>query len=67
LNVILKCHIVQHREEKIKYCSYIDGYIPILIDDHHENISEWRNAGGVGILFENAAQALKDLQINIVC
>lgn len=32
----------------------------ILIDDHMRNIKAWRRAGGTGILFVDAAQALEE-------
>lgn len=32
----------------------------ILIDDHQKNIDAWQAAGGIGILFKNAKQAIAD-------
>lgn len=34
----------------------------ILIDDMKQNISDWNNAGGIGILFRSPEQAIKDLK-----
>ena len=39
--------IVVPREQKVDYCQPGD----ILLDDHAGTIAEWREAGGVGILF----------------
>lgn len=33
----------------------------ILIDDMVKNISDWRGAGGIGILFKSPSQAIKEL------
>jgi len=33
----------------------------ILIDDREDNIQQWRDAGGIGILYTSAAQANKEL------
>lgn len=34
----------------------------ILIDDHERNLKGWRKAGGTGILFHNAQQAIEEFQ-----
>jgi hypothetical protein len=34
----------------------------ILIDDYQKNIDEWRAAGGIGILYKNATQAISALK-----
>jgi hypothetical protein len=34
----------------------------ILIDDLQKNIDQWRAKGGIGILFKNPAQAIKELE-----
>ena len=44
--------------QKEKYCE--PG--AVLIDDKPENIEKWREAGGVGILFQNAEQAIEELR-----
>lgn len=49
---------VKGRENKHKYCWPGD----ILIDDRAENIADWIKAGGVGILYLSAAQAIADLK-----
>lgn len=38
------------------------GQGDILIDDRHENISEWESFGGRGILFTNASDVIKELK-----
>lgn len=50
--------IVKHREEKAAYAIRN----AVLIDDKEENINEWRAAGGIGVLFENAEQAFAELR-----
>ena len=37
----------------------------ILIDDHQKNIDDWIAAGGNGILFKNATQAIHDFNLLI--
>ena len=34
----------------------------ILIDDHEDNIREWREKGGIGILHTSAQDTIKQLQ-----
>lgn len=34
----------------------------ILIDDNKDNIKNWKNADGIGILFKSADQAIKELK-----
>lgn len=34
----------------------------ILIDDQEKNIRKWKSAGGIGILYKNAGQAIKQLK-----
>ena len=50
--------IVAHKKEKAQYAKTGD----ILIDDFEANIKAWREAGGIGILFKSAAQAISELQ-----
>ncbi len=39
----------------------------ILIDDLEKNISEWREAGGTGILFKSVSQVMSELEkLNII-
>ena len=47
------------RKEKILYCR---GKQDILIDDFFVNINEWEKAGGTGILYTNAEEALQQLR-----
>ena len=35
----------------------------ILIDDRMKSIGPWREKGGIGILYKNADQAIKELQV----
>lgn len=47
------------REDKPDYCK---GSNCILIDDYDLNIREWEKCGGTGILFTDAASALKQIK-----
>ena len=44
-----------YRSEKVRYCK---GERYILIDDLEQNIADWENEGGTGILHRNAADTL---------
>jgi 5'(3')-deoxyribonucleotidase len=46
--------IVAHRSEKKNFCQPGD----ILIDDRMELIEQWNAAGGIGVLFVNAGDAM---------
>ena len=46
--------IVEHRSHKKRFCQPGD----ILIDDRPELIDQWNKAGGIGILFESAGDAV---------
>ena len=50
--------ILAEAKDKQKY----SGENKILIDDRESNINEWRNAGGVGILFTSTDQTIKELK-----
>lgn len=54
-------HIVPHREEKAEFALSKT----ILVDDYKLNIQEWTAAGGIGIYFENAVQAIDELQTHL--
>ena len=49
--------IVNMPNQKWKHCTPGD----ILIDDNTKNISEWVNAGGVGIIHKNAKKTIEQL------
>ena len=51
-----KLILAQARNKK----NYADGD-SILIDDRESNIQQWREAGGIGILYTSADQANKEL------
>lgn len=55
----IKVNIV-YREDKKNYCT---GPACILIDDMEKNIQEWTEFGGTGILFKDAGDARKQLEI----
>jgi hypothetical protein len=38
------------------------GENKILIDDRADNISDWKNAGGIGILHKTANQTINELK-----
>ena len=50
------------RAEKVKFCR---GSGCILIDDYDRNINEWEEAGGTGILFTNAVDAIEVLKVKL--
>ncbi len=54
----VKVHIV-YKEQKPEYCT---GKGSILIDDFPENIRAWEEAGGCGVLYENAESAMTRLK-----
>jgi 5'(3')-deoxyribonucleotidase len=55
-----KCIAVPHRENKANYAT--SNNIPnLLIDDMTLNISEWKEAGGIGILHESVPKTIKIL------
>jgi hypothetical protein len=55
--------LVVDRESKKDYATNIFTHRPnILIDDYGKNIVEWRAAGGIGIQFRNAVQAITELK-----
>jgi len=41
---------------------FANGPKTILIDDLNQNIDEWKDAGGTGILFKNALQCIDELK-----
>ncbi len=49
--------IICHRNEKNLY----SGYNKILIDDNNQNIKEWEEKGGIGILHTNYMSTLEKL------
>ncbi len=50
---------IVYRSEKADFAK---GKDYILVDDYEKNIREWEEAGGSGILYQNASQALADLE-----
>ena len=50
--------IICNRIEKSDHAK--DGVL--LIDDYHKNITAWKKAGGVGILFESVEQTIEELK-----
>jgi 5'(3')-deoxyribonucleotidase len=53
--------IVSDAIEKRQYANVAS----ILVDNRQMNIDQWREAGGIGILFENTLQAMKELNLHI--
>jgi hypothetical protein len=54
--------VLHDKLEKSKYAVESDGTKNILIDDTKDNIDRWIQAGGIGILFENVNQMIKNLE-----
>jgi hypothetical protein len=50
--------ILKRARDKKEYASKNS----ILIDDMKKNISDWKSAGGIGILFKNPNQVIKELE-----
>lgn len=59
--------VVPHKSTKAEFAVDItDGLPPhpnILIDDNEINIKQWRDAGGIGILYTTAGEAIKQLKL----
>lgn len=47
--------------EKWKYAKQSNGTPNILIDDYRFNITKWREAGGIGVKFQNDENTLTEL------
>lgn len=54
----VKVNTVARKDKKL-FCTGPDS---ILVDDLEKNITEWKEAGGTGILFQNAEQALEEIR-----
>ncbi len=54
-------HIHLVRGKKLKQAFAQPGHI--LIDDWEQNVLDWREAGGVGLHYRNADQAIRDLAV----
>ena len=52
-------HVIIVRDSKEKIAK--SGPDSLLIDDRAENISDWINAGGRGIVFKSPSQVIKDM------
>ena len=64
---LLSDTVVVNTVYKAEKKNFVKGKGSILIDDLEQNIREWREAGGTGILFKSAAQAMSELEeLNII-
>ena len=64
---LLSDTVVVNTVYKAEKKNFVKGNGSILIDDLEQNIREWREAGGTGILFKSAAQAMSELEeLNII-
>lgn len=54
--------IVIDRKRKREFAVQPCGKPNILIDDYHKNITEWTEAGGIGILHVNARDTIEQLE-----
>ena len=50
------------RDQKKKFAKDDDGKANILIDDYEKNIKEWEQAGGIGVLYTNAPNTIRELK-----
>ena len=50
------------RDQKKKFAKDNDGKANILIDDYEKNIKEWEQAGGIGVLYTNAPNTIRELK-----
>lgn len=57
-NINLTQHLVDNRQDKAKYAAKDT----ILIDDREDNIAEFQNAGGIGILHKNSTDTINKLK-----
>ncbi len=59
LSDTIAINIVVMTSHKQHFCTSPDD---VLIDDSRNNIAEWRNAGGIGILCKNLTQVMAELR-----
>lgn len=57
-NVDIKANLVPHREDKAKYANKN----AILIDDREDNVKEFIDAGGIGVLHKNTEDTIQQLK-----
>ncbi len=50
------------RDQKKKFAKDNDGKANILIDDYEKNIKEWEQAGGIGVIYTNAPNTIRELK-----
>ena len=50
------------RDQKKKFAKDNDGNANILIDDYEKNIKEWEQAGGIGVIYTNAPNTIRELK-----
>ncbi|MDE0308269.1 MAG: hypothetical protein OXI60_00350 [Acidiferrobacterales bacterium] len=55
-----RIHLTTSRHHKKRF-AVSQGTSNILIDDYHKNITEWNDAGGIGILHTDSAKTLDQL------
>jgi len=54
--------IVTSKQAKNQYAVSPSGHPNVLVDDLAPSIADWEQAGGIGILFRDAAQARQDFE-----
>ena len=57
-----KFHVVARKNKQNYAYDAINNKPNILIDDHLQNITEWKAAGGIGIFHTNALSTILQLK-----
>ncbi len=56
-----RIHLTDRRRDKQKFAT-TNGVANILIDDYRKNITEWEEAGGIGILHTNVDETIERVE-----
>ena len=57
-----RLHVVARKNKQMFAYDYINNKPNVLIDDHLQNIEEWKASGGIGIYHTNALSSIMQLK-----